>query len=38
MEWTSEEIVQRALYQLEQMKGSGCYDIGKLESILKGKA
>lgn len=36
MEWTAQEIVERALYQLEQMKGTSCYDIGKLESILKG--
>lgn len=36
-ETMAQEIVQKALYELELMKGSCCFDYGKLKRILEGK-
>lgn len=35
---TAQEIVNKALYELKLMRGNCCYDIGKLQNILEGKA
>lgn len=37
-ETLAQEIVKKALYQLEQMKGASCFDYGKLKSTLEGKS
>lgn len=37
-EWTAEEIVAKALYELRMMKSNSCVDYGRLEHILLGKA
>jgi hypothetical protein len=37
-ETLAQEIVQKALYELELMRGDSCFDYGKLKCILEGKA
>jgi hypothetical protein len=37
-ETVAQEIVQKALYELKLMRGNSCFDIGRLQSILEGKA
>lgn len=34
----AQEIVAKALFALQQMKGNSCFDIGKLQCILEGRA
>jgi len=36
-EQLAQEIIAKALYELELMKGNSCFDYGRLKSILEGK-
>lgn len=33
----AQEIITRALYELEIMKGNSCIDYGRLQKVLEGK-
>lgn len=37
-EIVAQEIVAKALYELQMMRTRDCFDYGKLKSILEGKA
>ena len=37
-ETVAQEIVDKALFELKLMRGNSCFDIGKLQKILEGKA
>jgi hypothetical protein len=37
-EQAAQEIVQKALFELELMRGNSLFDYGKLKRILEGKA
>jgi len=37
-ETVAQEIVNKALFELKLMKGNSCFDIGRLQNILEGKA
>lgn len=36
-ETLAQEIVEKALFALDDMRGNSCFDYGKLKAILEGK-